>query len=308
MKRIYLNLPPFPFFVCAGTALYRPGDKHSKRSNIGVFDIVFVEHGNLSITENGTPYDLEAGDVLILSSNGTHFGHKICREQTLFHWIHFAFDGEFTITSKSTNIRNEIRTQTNSSLYRPTREYTILPVAKRLTEDEQQLFLNYFKNINSVVLDSYSRNRRITQQTTGLYSQEQFLRILQLLQIQPSYQKTSNSLADDIMQYLTNYYYNPITLEMLSEQFSFHPAHLIRCMKKAYNVTPIEALNQIRIDKAKQLLMHTPMSNLEIASSVGFTSATYFNRIFKKQTGMTPKEYQAKQNDPPTVTEESHME
>jgi len=299
MSKIYFSAPPFPYLVCAGSALYRPGDKHGKRTAIGIFDILFVEYGTLYMTVNETSYALKAGDVLILSADSTHWGHQVCRDRTMFHWIHFAFDGEFTVTNKPMNVKNEIRTQTNSTLYRPTREYLILPVYKHLTEEEQEQFLKFFKSINSVMMDNFTRFSRVTQQSGGLYAQEQFYRLLQLLQIRPSEHKSSNKLAEEIMRYLTDYYHTPITLQALSERFSFHPAHLIRCMKKEYDMTPIEALNSIRIDKAKQLLTHTPMNNIEIATSVGFASATYFNRIFKKQTGMTPKEYQHTQADLP---------
>lgn len=294
-KKMYLSAPPYPYFVCAGSALYRPGDKHTKRTAIGVFDLIFVEYGELYITENGDSYHLEAGDILLLSPDGTHYGHQISKTRTLFHWLHFAFDGQVTITSKNINAKNEVRKKTDASLYRSTKDYIILPVYKHLSPEEQQSLLKFLKKVNLVMLDNYKKHKYINQQSNGLYTQDQFFQLLQLLQIQSTQTKESNKLAAEVMRYLMEYHHTPITLQELSEQLNFHPAHLIRCMKKEYNMTPIEALNKIRIDKAKQLLDYSSMTNAEIAASVGFTSASYFNRIFKKLTGTTPKEYKNRQ-------------
>ena len=42
MEYITLSTPPFPYFIHAGSALYRPGDRHRRRSNLKVFDIIYV--------------------------------------------------------------------------------------------------------------------------------------------------------------------------------------------------------------------------------------------------------------------------
>lgn len=49
------------------------------------------------------------------------------------------------------------------------------------------------------------------------------------------------------------------------------------------------------MEKAKELLTHTDMKSYEIAEKVGYSDAHYFGSIFKKNEGITPKEY-AKRN------------
>ncbi len=46
-----------------------------------------------------------------------------------------------------------------------------------------------------------------------------------------------------------------------------------------------------RIDKASELLMNTPLKIYEIAEKVGYNDVYYFSHSFKKQTGLTPKEF-----------------
>ena len=54
---------------------------------------------------------------------------------------------------------------------------------------------------------------------------------------------------------------------------------------------PMQYVNSYRIEKAQTLLKNTDRSITDIALAVGFDDASYFARIFKKQTGMTPREY-----------------
>ncbi len=50
-------------------------------------------------------------------------------------------------------------------------------------------------------------------------------------------------------------------------------------------------LNRYRIQQARQLLKNTHKSITEIALDVGFSSSSYFSRIFRRETGMSPEAY-----------------
>jgi len=63
-------------------------------------------------------------------------------------------------------------------------------------------------------------------------------------------------------------------------------------VKTAMDLTPVELVRQMRIQKAQQLLTdQQTLSVAEIAYACGFTTPQYFNRVFKEQTGFTPAEY-----------------
>ena len=64
--------------------------------------------------------------------------------------------------------------------------------------------------------------------------------------------------------------------------------------KKYYDVSPIQYLLRIRIEKAKELLEETNQKVGDIASSVGFSAQQRFNDIFKKNLGVSPSEYRQK--------------
>jgi AraC-like DNA-binding protein len=65
----------------------------------------------------------------------------------------------------------------------------------------------------------------------------------------------------------------------------------IHKFKDLTGMTPIEYLTQIRINEAKFLLSNSPLNVAEISSIVGYDDPLYFSRVFKKVTGISPKNY-----------------
>ncbi|MFQ7550905.1 MAG: hypothetical protein ACLRMZ_12055 [Blautia marasmi] len=81
MEYVNFSTPPYPHFIIAGSALYRPGDAHGRRSNIGIFDLIFIEYGELYITDGDTAYHLRENELLILKPDSTHYSHKKWRKR-----------------------------------------------------------------------------------------------------------------------------------------------------------------------------------------------------------------------------------
>lgn len=90
--------------------------------------------------------------------------------------------------------------------------------------------------------------------------------------------------------YLRSNYKKPISLNDLSDELQLSPFHVSKVLSSA-DTNFTEMLNGIRIKKAKELLK-TSMNIKEIAHEIGYTSPTYFSRVFKKYVGVTPSQYQ----------------
>jgi AraC-like DNA-binding protein len=80
--------------------------------------------------------------------------------------------------------------------------------------------------------------------------------------------------------------------------------HHARLFRQVHGLTPLQYVNQIRVDRAKRLLMDSTMSVKEIAENLGFRDSPYLVRLFKKTTGASPGEFRAraKSSDSPSVT------
>ena len=92
-------------------------------------------------------------------------------------------------------------------------------------------------------------------------------------------------------KYIREHFSEPITLDILANYLGLHKSYLCTIFKQTTKDSFCTYINKIRIDESKKLLQNTNLSMTEIALSVGFSSSSYFNTIFKKIAGKTPLEY-----------------
>lgn len=291
MEYVNFIAPPYPHFICAGDALYRPGDFHGRRSNIGIFDMIFLEYGELFLTDDNKAYHLKPGDVLLVRPDREHFGHKQITMKSKFKWLHFRSVGEMYFSDTVCAMQPERRSMYS---FEDRKNQLILPLYKKLSPLEAGEFSSYFTKLISFNVDRYQQKEDQNQTILSpLECQELFLRLLGFLQIFQPQLNPSQLLATNIMEYLAQNYHMQITLESIAQYFNFHPAHIIRCLKQEFGITPNKALNGIRIENAKKMLITSNLGINKISFYVGFSTPTYFNRVFKEHTGQTPKEYRA---------------
>lgn len=84
-----------------------------------------------------------------------------------------------------------------------------------------------------------------------------------------------------------------LSVTELASYLYIHPQYLTRIFKEVEGIPVSEYLIKLRIDRAKEMLRVAGMKVYEIAEYVGYNSIAHFNRIFKREVGITPKEYQA---------------
>ncbi|MRN55063.1 bifunctional transcriptional activator/DNA repair enzyme AdaA [Paenibacillus monticola] len=94
-----------------------------------------------------------------------------------------------------------------------------------------------------------------------------------------------------ITEYIEHNFTEPLTLEILAETCHGSPYHLHRTFKNIMEKTPLDYIQQKRIEKASEYLVHTNMAVTDIARKVGIPNTPYFTTLFKKRTGCTPTQY-----------------
>ena len=67
-----------------------------------------------------------------------------------------------------------------------------------------------------------------------------------------------------------------------------------RLFKKIYGKSFLNYVTEVRMENAKDLLTRTNMPNEQIAEKVGYTNVTYYYKVFKRYSGVTPFEYRTK--------------
>lgn len=99
---------------------------------------------------------------------------------------------------------------------------------------------------------------------------------------------------NDIINFMEkNYMDKELSLQLLSDRMYINTAYLGRMFKHETGQYFTDFLTSIRIKKAIQLLRETNDRIIEISDKVGFSNYSYFYTIFKKTTGISPKEYRS---------------
>ena len=99
-------------------------------------------------------------------------------------------------------------------------------------------------------------------------------------------------LCEKVLTYIHENYSDPtLTNNDIAEIFNYHPYHLSRIIKQETGKTLHNYLMYYRLRIAKNLLITTQYDIETISWRAGFSSATYFIKLFRLNTGMTPKKY-----------------
>lgn len=108
-----------------------------------------------------------------------------------------------------------------------------------------------------------------------------------------NHKAVDNPILERMLHYIDTYYQEEISLRSISTVFNANTTYLGRIFKDATGQSFSSYLNMLRIDKSKTLLLQTDSTIQEIASQVGYNSANYFVNVFKKTTGMFPRQYRS---------------
>ncbi len=100
--------------------------------------------------------------------------------------------------------------------------------------------------------------------------------------------------VSEALQYVQNNYSRNVSLTQAAGHVGLSPNYLGNLFKKELKVGFNEYLSDLRIEKAKELLLNTYLKSYEISERVGFSESTYFCRVFKKATGYSPNEFRSR--------------
>ena len=101
----------------------------------------------------------------------------------------------------------------------------------------------------------------------------------------------SMDIIELITCYIHTHYRERFSLEDISVKFAISPSHLSRSFHKKTGIHFIEYVNQVKINKAKQLLIISNMIISEIFEEIGYDNLEHFSRVFKKYVGVSPSKY-----------------
>lgn len=118
-----------------------------------------------------------------------------------------------------------------------------------------------------------------------------------------SYRNTGSAQAtrvSTVLDYLARNYHKELTLDMVAAQVNMNRNAFCRFFKKATRKSLFTVINEVRISKARNLLVETRMDVTQICYEVGYNNISNFHRAFKNNTRMSPLVYRKKMRDSKT--------
>jgi AraC-like DNA-binding protein len=237
-------------------------------------ELLFVLTGTLICHVNDKSYTAVAGDIVFINSSVPHGTSTPC-DDLIYGLLQFRDD--------------RIRDKENAKILKYSIKYQGLaeePVKifrspemmeeyKRIYEEAKGQRQAYDTMIKGSVLKI----------TAALY------RLSILCHSDDFYDTAKGKKMLPALSYINKNYNETITLEEVSKLLGFNESYFCRLFKLATGTTFTEYLNFVRICKAEKLLSEGGESILDIATAVGFSSVSYFNRIFKKYKSCSPGFY-----------------
>lgn len=94
-----------------------------------------------------------------------------------------------------------------------------------------------------------------------------------------------------LTRYLQQHLAEEVSLSVLAEEFHLSPQYISQLFKNEIGVGFLNYLTNIRMEKAKKLLLSTALSIAEVAEQSGYGDYRVFTKVFKKSEGITPSQY-----------------
>lgn len=222
--------------------------------------LIYVISGTIYVTEDGTDYEINPGELLFLKSGVHHWGAKEIKKGTQWYFFHFRggaggenrFEREIALPKKLTGLENS-RTERLIEQY----------VDFFFSENEMMPWLAGYKLFELLTELAYRGIKKTAPQ----------------------------SLADRLCLYLQEHYREPFSAAVLEKEFFLSYKHMASVFRREKNITMQQYHTRIRMNTACRLLKSTLMSVGEIAAEVGYKDALYFSRCFRAVHGMSPSGY-----------------
>ena len=266
-------------FLQDGAQIFRCCSLHNHLA----MEIILVEEGHVRATTNSGRIDAAEGDILIFNPFEIHTIHTLCVDRPVRYTV-INFDTSVLRCKASTLLDPLLDSLEEGSLQVETLFRRDDPIAGAMTAHIRSIFSRYVQREDDV------------SAFVGIMSELFAVFALlcegnRFLKTDRKKQSRSTLFSQKTVRFVTEHYAEPISTERIAEYLHFNKSYFCRNFRSVFGQHFSEYLNEFRITTAKSLSLRDFRSLAELAESVGYASYTVFAKEFRKQTGISPREF-----------------
>ncbi|WP_321426591.1 AraC family transcriptional regulator [uncultured Bacteroides sp.] len=245
--------------------------------------LYWVEGGSAKIVLPEGTYNLTPGHLYLIPSFTLH--SYVCDGYFSLYYIHIYEEQTDTLSIiEQLNMPVEVEAASVD-----------VQLVKRLLEinpdRELKRYDPSFYDNSQTLMKNISENAQLPYyliiETKGIL-QQLFSRFLKMAELR--IEVTDNRILK-ALRYIRKNIDKTININQLSGLCFLTDDHFIRLFKKEMKCTPTQYINQKKIERAQVMLIIDDLPIKEIAYNLSFDNISYFNKLFKSLTGLTPGEY-----------------
>lgn len=169
------------------------------------------------------------------------------------------------------------------------------------SQTENLLAVEAAQSLNAAILSYVNRNGMISliveAEHSGAMGTVAYFKKLQELLVNEAEKRIDNtvkSVAKLVVKYINSHISENVSTSVLSDVTGYSSGYLSRIFRQEIGMSIHDYVAQTRMNLAKEMLVNTNLKIYEVAENCGYENTTYFIKIFRISTGITPQDYRLK--------------
>lgn len=258
------------------------GNPESGQRSVYVLDCflwIRVLEGSLCYEVNMQSITLEAGETLFINSGQSHAYRAVLRAPARVRVLAAATD-----VFRAPFLDGQIREMINDPAFACT---VIRPASPLFSYDMDAIFDLARHKPEAYEFEIASRYISLLRQ---------YVRIYHHTDPEATVRKDTDLEAlREMLAYIAENHHEELTVDDIAAAGKMSRSKCTRVFRKYMQKSPIEHVQQYRLERSVWLLKNTDLQFAEIAAMCGFNQQSYFNRLFAREYGMTPKQMRRKE-------------
>ncbi|MBO9728819.1 MAG: AraC family transcriptional regulator [Chitinophaga sp.] len=231
--------------------------------------LIYCVDGKGTVTIKKETFTVQPGECFLLPRKLAHEYSADATDPWTIYWVHFLGSSANGLVDTAIREWNGHKTFLPHSPERLEQFETIYQPLARGYRQENLVYsnMNFWSFLASCIYPGVNKPGKSTQQ---------------------------HDAVDMAIDYMNNHLDKMLTLQQMAKSVNLSQSHFSFLFKNNTGFSPIEYFNHLKVQKACQYLLFTPLRIKEVAMQLGMEDPYYFSRMFTKVMGVSPNQYREK--------------